>query len=74
MQQSDSELVQPGWDVWTSDGEMLGKVVQVEGDMLKIKKEGFLGGEVTVPKSAIREVEEGRVEVTLTKAEVTARR
>lgn len=74
MQQSDSELVQPGWDVWTSDGEMLGKVVQVEGDMLKIKKEGFLGGEVTVPKSAIREVEEGRVEVALTKAEVTARR
>jgi hypothetical protein len=38
MRNVDREMVQPGWEVWTSDGELLGKVVQIDGQMLKIKK------------------------------------
>jgi preprotein translocase subunit YajC len=71
MQNVDREMVQPGWEVWTSDGELLGKVIQIDGQMLKVKKGGLIGGEVTVPRDSIREVEEGRVEVVLTKQEAT---
>jgi hypothetical protein len=74
MQNVDREMVQPGWEVWTSDGELLGKVIQIDGQMLKVKKGGLTGGEVTVPRSSIREVEEGRVEVELTKQEATSGR
>lgn len=74
MQNVDREMVQPGWEVWTRDGELLGKVIQVEGAMLKVKKGGLIGGEVIVPRDSIREVEEGRVEVELTKQEVTTGR
>ena len=74
MQNVDRERVQPGWEVWTSDGELLGKVTQIDGPMLKVKKGGLIGGEVIVPRDAIREVEEGRVEVDLTKQEATSSR
>jgi len=72
MQSIDTDMVQPGWEVWSSDGERLGKVIQIEGQTLKVKKEGILGGEISVPKSTIKEVEEGRVEVTMTKQEASA--
>jgi hypothetical protein len=74
MQNVDREMVQPGWEVWTSDGELLGKVTQIDGPMLKVKKGGLVGGEVAVPRASIREVEEGRVEVELTKQEATTGR
>jgi len=68
----DSDMVQPGWEIWSSDGERLGKVIEVDAQVLKVKKEGLLGGELVIPKSSIREVEEGRVEVSMTKQEATA--
>ena len=74
MQNVDREMVQPGWEVWTSDGELLGKVIQIDGPVLKVKKGGLIGGEVFVPRDSIREVEEGRVEVVLTKQEATTGR
>jgi len=74
MQNVDREMVQPGWEVWTSDGELLGKVIQIDGPVLKVKKGGLIGGEVLVPRDSIREVEEGRVEVVLTKQEATTSR
>jgi hypothetical protein len=72
MQSMDREMVQPGWEVWSSDGERLGKVTQIDAQTLKVKKEGILGGEISIPKSSIKEVEEGRVEVTMTKQEASA--
>jgi len=71
MEQIGTEMVQPGWEVWSSDGERLGKVVQIEGQTLTIKKEGILGGEIILPRASIKEVEEGRVEVSMTKQEAT---
>jgi hypothetical protein len=44
---------------------MVGRVVRIEGSTLAVKKEGLLGGEVLVPRDAVRSVEERRVEVEL---------
>jgi hypothetical protein len=72
--QPDAEEIQPGWTVWASDGTELGRVMSVEGGTIHIKKNGLLGGELTVPLSAVTDVETGRVEVSMTKEEVAARR
>lgn len=68
----DRPMIQPGWEVWTSDGEMLGHVVRMDEAGLRVKKQGFFGGEVLVPRDTVREEEERRVEVTLTKQQATA--
>ena len=62
--------IQPGWSVYASDGEELGTVVGVEGNTIRIKKGGLLGGEMTAPMSAVAEVENRRVELSMTKQEV----
>lgn len=65
----DRDSVQPGWTVWTSDGKKLGQVIAADPTEFQVKKEGLLGGTVSIPKSAVTEVETGRVEVDLTAAE-----
>ena len=66
----DIESIQPGWTVVDANGEEVGKVVDTEGGALKVKKGGFLGGEVQVSRNAITEVETGRVEINQTKNEL----
>lgn len=63
MHRIEADMVQPGWEVWTTRGEKLGSVTRIEGASLAVKKEGILGGETIVPRDAIRSVEERRVEV-----------
>jgi hypothetical protein len=66
-----SELIQPGWTVFASDGEEVGTVSSFEGHTLAIRKSGLLGSkEFHVPQSAVRDVETGRVELSMTKEEV----
>lgn len=72
MPNRETDMIQPGWEIWTSDGAKLGRIVSVDEAVLKVKKDGLLGGEVFVPKDAVSEVEQGRVEVTLTKEQATA--
>ena len=62
--------VQPGWTVYASDGEELGTVTRVEGNTIHVKKGGLLGGEITVPVSAVSEIETHRVELSMTKKEL----
>lgn len=66
----DVEMIQPGWTVVDSNGEEVGKVVEAEGGALKVKKGGFLGGEVQIPRDAITEVETGRVELNRAKGDL----
>ena len=68
MQKVDADMIQPGWEVWSSKGDMVGRVVRIEGSTLAVKKEGLLGGEVLVPRDAVRSIEERRVEVELPEA------
>jgi hypothetical protein len=69
MKAWDLDMVQPGSTVWASDGEELGTVVAAEDSDLRVKKKGLLGGELTIPKTAVAEVEGDHVELSLTKAE-----
>jgi hypothetical protein len=55
--------------VWSSDGAELGQVTRVDPNEIKVKKGGLISRELTVPRSAVRETETGRVELELTKAE-----
>jgi hypothetical protein len=66
----DTDMVQPGWTVVDANGEELGTVVGAEGGTIKVKKGGLLGGELTVPRSAISEVETGRVELNRAKSDL----
>ena len=66
----DREMIQPGWTVVDVTGEEIGTVSNAEGSELVVKKAGFLGGEVHVPRDAIVEVETGRVEINRAKNEL----
>jgi len=64
----DRDSVQPGWTVWTTDGKKLGQVIAADQQEFQVKKEGLLGGTLSIPKSAVTDVETGRVEVDLAEA------
>ncbi len=64
--------IQSGWKVHASDGRELGTVTGTAGDTIQIKKEGLLGGTMSIRRDAVAEVETGRVELTMTKEELEA--
>ena len=66
----DVEEIQPGWHVVDSNGEDIGTVTQAEGTDITVKKSGFLGGEVHVPREAVTEIETGRVEINKAKGDL----
>jgi len=63
--------IQPGWAVFAADGEELGNIVAVEHDVIRIKKGGLMGGEVYAPRDLVAEIETGRVELSVTKNELS---
>jgi hypothetical protein len=65
------EGIQPGWTVWASDGEELGKVVALDPETIHVKRGGLRGGENAVPRTAVDEVETGRVDLSMTKQELS---
>jgi hypothetical protein len=70
----ETQSIQPGWTVCASDGEELGTVVSVDTDTIHVKKSGLLGRQLDVPRSAVDEVETGRVELSMTKRELASAR
>lgn len=70
MSMMDDEMIQPGWTVVDSRGEEIGTVSNAEGSEIIVKKSGFMGGEVHVPRDAVTEVETGRVEINRPKSEL----
>ena len=63
------EEVQPGWHVFDSKGDEIGVVVSAVGPSLKVKA---AGREMDIPNSAVSFVETGRVELNVTRQELTA--
>lgn len=68
------ELVQPGWAVFTSDGQELGTVIHVESGTIHVKTRGLMSKELSIPRSGVQDVETGRVELSMTKKEAQASR
>lgn len=64
------EAIQPGWAVWSSDGEKVGKVIATDPARISVKEDGLLGGKIDIPRAAIEEVETGRIELSMTKQEL----
>jgi hypothetical protein len=62
--------VQPGWKVYTSDGQEIGTVVALSPETMRVKMRGFLAGQQEIPKSMIAETETGRVELNVSKADM----
>jgi hypothetical protein len=67
----DIETIQPGWRVVDANGDDIGTVLDAEGADLRVKKSGFLGGEIHVPTDAVAEIETGRVELNRAKGDLT---
>lgn len=68
----ETELIQPGWNVIGSDGEEVGSVIGVDANYIRVKKGGLLGGELTIPRAKVADVETGRVELSIPKSEAIA--
>ena len=66
----DTEMIQPGWNVVDANGDEIGTVVEAEGSEITVKKSGFLGGQVHIPRDAVTEVETGRVEIDRAKSDL----
>ena len=66
----DVEMIQPGWTVVDSQGADVGTVIDATGPELRVKKAGLMGGEVSVPRDAVIEVETGRVELNRSKSDL----
>lgn len=64
--------IQPGWEVVSSEGEKVGKVIDVSEGVVHVKQGGFFGGEVHLPSSTIAEADEHTVRLALSKRELEA--
>jgi hypothetical protein len=62
--------IQPGWRVFDAKGEELGIVISVDRESISIQRRGLLGGVWHAPRSAVSEVQTGRVELSLQKDEL----
>jgi hypothetical protein len=71
MAAMDVETVQPGWDVYSSEGEDVGDVAEVTPRYIRIHKGGmFFKGDLYVPRSAVTRVEDRGVWLNVAKADV----
>jgi hypothetical protein len=65
------EMIQPGWKVVGNDGNDVGSVATIDEHTLVVKKRGLLGDkEVHLPRHTVGDVEEGRVELNVSKHDV----
>ena len=65
------EEIQPGWRVFDANGEELGTVISVDRETISIQRKGLMGGVWHAPRASVREMETGRIELSLSKGELT---
>ena len=65
--------IQPGAIVLGSDGNEVGAVVSVTPQAMIVKKRGFFGGQVEIPRSLVRQAEEGHVELEVPAKQASSR-
>lgn len=61
--------IEPGADVFGSDGEKLGSAIEVGPDYLVVEKGLFFPTDYVIPNGAIAAVEPGRITLTVSKDE-----
>jgi len=71
MTQSDIRQIQEGSDVYGSDGEKIGSVSEIGPNHFVVKKGWLFTSDIYIPSSAISGVEQERVQLNVTKEEIT---
>ena len=71
--QVDIREIQPGSEVRDADGAKLGIVLSVAVHHVRVKTDGLFAKEYFVPRSAIVEVEDRRIEIDSRKGELDGR-
>ena len=61
--------IEPGADVFGSDGEKLGSAIEIGPDYLVVEKGLFFPTDYVIPNGAIAAVEPGRITLTVSKDE-----
>lgn len=65
--------IQPGWEVCDATGEKVGEVVSRDATSIHVKTGGFFSKDYYIPASAVDDVEEHRVELSVAKSEVSGK-
>lgn len=71
MTQADIRQIQEGWDVYGSDGQEIGDVSEIGPNYFVVKKGWLFTSDVYVPSSAVRQIGNERIELNVTKDEIT---
>jgi hypothetical protein len=66
----DIHEIQPGWEVCDASGEKVGAVVSLESNSIHVKTGGPFSKDYYIPASAVDDVEEHRVELSVSKSDV----
>ena len=66
----EATVIQPGWEIYSSDGERVGTVSAVEDDHLEMELEVLGGSALAVPFDAVTAADGGRVELDVPAAQV----
>ncbi len=68
----DVDIIQIGWDVYSSDGEDIGDVKEVAPGYIRVHRGGLFKGDLYVPVSAVHNVEERGVWLNVAKGDIGA--
>jgi hypothetical protein len=66
----EAELIQPGWEIYSSDGQRVGTVRTVGDDHLEMELEVLGGSALAIPFDAIVAADDGRVELEVPASEI----
>ena len=66
----EASLIQPGWQVYSSDGERIGSVTGVTEDHLEVELEVLAGSMLAVPFDHVEAADQGQVELDVPAGEV----
>ncbi len=71
----DVSEIQPGWTVYDSNGDEVGRVTNVEGHTIVVAKPGLLGEKhLYVPGNVVSAIETGRVDLSTTRKDIEQRK
>ncbi len=70
MSMASTTQIQPGWDVYGSDGDKIGDVAEIGPDYLLVTKGLIFVKDLYIPTSAVANVEESRVQLNVPKDQI----
>jgi hypothetical protein len=66
----EANVIQPGWEIYSSDGERVGTVSAIEEDHLEMELEVLGGSALAIPFDAVTSADSGRVELDVPASQV----